>query len=383
MQAQDFSLKKVSQIMTPKVHSVGPDTVVLEAIKKMASFNIGAIVVTDKDAKAIGIFTERDLMNRVVAQGRDPAATLIREAMTANPTALGSNALISEAFHILQNQGMRHLILVDDNVLAGIVSIKDINKFLINAMESALNQLNDAIKQLIEAEQMNALGEFAGGITHELNQPLNITKIICQSLLRDIQKERFSTQEAQTELPEIVKQMNRMSEILTHISVFTRRSASTAAQACDINLLLKNILNCIRQQYKDHNIELIENFSTGLAPIIGDSVRLEQACFNLLSNAHYAVINSNKNGKKIYVKTYSAKEANELVIEIADNGMGIPDQDKDKLFQPFFSTKGPGIGTGMGLVVCKKIIEEHQGRLEFETKAGEGTVFRIVLPVKT
>lgn len=382
MQPQDFSLIKVSEVMRRQVYTVDKDASVVEAAKKMSSLNIGAIVVTDKDGKVIGIFTERDLMNRVVVQGKDPAVTLISEVMTVGPKALSSDALISEAFRLLQNEGMRHLVLVNDNTLAGIVSMRDINKLLAGVIEDAFTQLKKAMHQLIEAEQMNTLGEFTGGITHELNQPLNVTKIICQSLLHDIQKDRFSTEDAKNDLPEIVNQMNRMSEIVAHMSVLSRPKAVALPQAYDINSLVEETLKFIRQQYKDHNVELAENLSPGLPFAVVNNARIEQVFLNILSNAHYSVMHSGKNKREIQIKTSLGANGKEVAVEVSDNGTGISDEDKPKIFQPFFTTKESGKGTGMGLLVCKKIVEEYKGRVEFESKAGEGAVFKVVLPVK-
>ena len=241
MRTNDFSLISAADIMIRQVLTVDQSTVVLEATKKMAALNVGSVVIVDQARKVLGIFTERDVVIRVVACGKDPATTVLSTVMTANPIILSSDIKIVDAFEIMQKQGMRHLLFGGNAILEGILSIKDINKVLFLILESAFGELREAIRQLVDAEQMNALGEFAGGMTHELNQPLNIAKIICQSMLRDIQKDRFSTQEALNDLPEIVNQMNRMSEAVAHLSVFSRSKAKTAPRANDINALIGNV----------------------------------------------------------------------------------------------------------------------------------------------
>ena len=141
-------------------------------------------------------------------------------------------------------------------------------------------------------------------------------------------------------------------------------------------------LQCIRQQYKDHNIELQEQLACESLSVIVDAARIEQVCFSILSNAHYAVEHSQKTKKVIAIKTCTAAEGKEVVIEIFDNGMGISDENKKKIFHPFFTTKEFDKGTGMGLFVCKKIVDEYKGRIEFESKAGDSTTFKVVLPAK-
>ncbi len=250
------------------------------------------------------------------------------------------------------------------------------------ALEKAHQSLQESSAKLIQSAKMTALGELVAGVAHELNQPLNVTKIICQGILHDIQKGRFSEEDAKKDLPEVVTQMNKMAEIITHMRLFTHRSDALVCELHDINAVVQDALKFVSQQYKDHNIELIENFSPGLPPVMIDKVRMEQVCLNFFNNARYAVENSKKQAMKVEIKTYQRADGKEVVLEITDNGMGIPDEVKTKIFQPFFTTKEPGKGTGLGLSICYQIIEEHKGRLEFDSRSGEGTTFRVILPTK-
>lgn len=249
-------------------------------------------------------------------------------------------------------------------------------------LEVAHGQLKESAEQLVQTEKLNALGELAAGIAHELNQPLNVTTIICQSILRDIQKERFSLEEAKKELPEIINQMNRMSEIISHMRIFTRRTDGSVFERHDISTLVQNALQMTRQQLKNHGITLVEELSAGLPLVMADQIRIEQVVINLINNARYAVEKSGKTERTIQLKTYRGTNSNEVVFEIFDNGNGISDKLKHKVFQPFFTTKDPGEGTGLGLSVSHKIITEHKGRLEFDSREGEWTVFRVILPAE-
>jgi signal transduction histidine kinase len=255
-------------------------------------------------------------------------------------------------------------------------AIREMNQSLIQANED----LKGSMAQLVQAEKMTALGELTAGIAHELNQPLNVIKIICQGILRDIEKNRLSIDEAKSDLPEIMKQTNKMAELITHMRIFTRSSGGTEFKSYDVNALISDALKFITQQYRDHDIEVIENFTPDLPPVMVDQIRLEQVILNLLNNARYAVENSVKNDKKIEIRTQLGASGNDVVMEVIDNGIGIPEKVKTKLFQPFFTTKEAGKGTGLGLSVCSKIIAEFKGKIEFESREGEGATFRVILP---
>ena len=247
-------------------------------------------------------------------------------------------------------------------------------------LEETHAKLKESVGQLIQAEKLTALGELTAGIAHELNQPLNVTKIICQGILRDIEKNRFSMEEAKSDLPQVVTQMNKMAEIINHMRIFTRITDGSNREKCDLNVVVTDVLRFVTQQYKDHNVELAKNLTDGLPLVLADQVQIEQVCMNLLTNARHALEGTAKQSKRIEIKT--GRGPNDTVfIEIIDNGMGIPEKLKVKMFQQFFTTKEPGKGTGLGLSLCRKIIEEHGGTITFESVEGQGTTFRVNLPI--
>ncbi len=248
-------------------------------------------------------------------------------------------------------------------------------------VNETVEKLMQAEYHLIQTEKMNALGELTASIAHELNQPLNVTKIISQSILRDIEKGRFSAEDAQKDLPEIVKQMNKMAEIIVHMRNFARGMAN-AREVQDLRTVVGNALVLMRQQFSNHQIELLESHSPEAPQVKIDPIQIEQVCMNLLNNARYAVEKApKKEGMRVTIKTYFAPDKKHVVLEVSDNGQGIPEAAKPMIFQSFFTTKEPGKGTGLGLSVCRKIVEDHQGRVEFDSREGEGATFRVFLPM--
>ncbi|MBF0106249.1 MAG: GHKL domain-containing protein [Deltaproteobacteria bacterium] len=240
-------------------------------------------------------------------------------------------------------------------------------------------ELKEITDQFIQAAKLTAMGELTAGVAHELMQPLNVVKIICQSMLKDIEKDRFDMQDCKNDLPEIVTQMNRMSDIIDHMRVYTRKTTGTAMEPVNINTSIQNVFKILGQQLRNHSIEVTKILQEDLLAIKGNPIRVEQVLVNIINNAAHAL--EEVNGKKQLKITTAQLSPAEIVIEIKDNGPGIPDALKEKIMQPFFTTKKAGKGTGLGLSVSSKIIEEHKGRIEVHTAEGGGALFRIVLPV--
>lgn len=235
--------------------------------------------------------------------------------------------------------------------------------------------------QLIQIEKMAAIGEITAGVAHELNQPLNVIKIICQSIMKDIEKDRFSLESAKQDLPEVINQMNRMAQIVDHMRGFSRRKVGITIEELNINDSIDAVFVFLGQQLTNHNVLVDKQYASNLPKIKGDSIRLQQVFMNLINNARQALMSCEKKPMKIEIKTYISQDGKYVVAEFKDNGPGIPPEIREKIFEAFFTTKGVGEGTGLGLSTARKIIEEHGGKIEVESVAGEWTNFRVILPV--
>ena len=240
---------------------------------------------------------------------------------------------------------------------------------------------------MIQSAKLSALGELSAGVAHEMRQPLNVIKILNQSLLRDISKNCLNVEELIQNLEQITAQVNKMAEIIDHMRVFSRRSADEKKINVQVNHVVESTLKFFSMQLKENNIDLVNECQNNLSEVSGDPIQLEQLLMNLLMNARHAVEKSSKSNKQIRVRSYkiaaqtSPIHKDAVSIEISDNGGGIPAHLEDKIFDQFFTTKPAGEGTGIGLSISKKIIREHAGVIELENKIGEGAIFRVILPV--
>ncbi|MFC1715148.1 sensor histidine kinase, partial [Candidatus Poribacteria bacterium] len=214
----------------------------------------------------------------------------------------------------------------------------------------------------------------------ELNQPLNGIKIICQSTLRDKEKNRLDVEDLEHDLGDVVEQVDRMAEIIDHMRVYARHPEGTPMKKIDVRTAMENPFKIIGQQLQNHNIEVTKELSPDLL-VIGDLIRLEQVFLNLITNARNAVESSRKENKRIELRAYKDDNRKAVIAEVMDNGIGVPEDLRGKIFQPFFTTREPGKGTGLGLSVASRIIEEHKGKIELESQVGEGAAFRVILPV--
>jgi signal transduction histidine kinase len=176
-----------------------------------------------------------------------------------------------------------------------------------------------------------------------------------------------------------------MAEIIDHMRIFTRRSEGVTRKEIDLNSIVEGAFKFLGQQLRNNNIEVQEDLGSYLPKVSGDPIRLEQVFLNLVSNARNALEGGGKEKKMIEIRTYAdnTNGLSSVVIEVKDNGGGVPEHKREKIFQPFFTTNAPGKGTGLGLSVSNKIIEEHQGRIELDSTVGEGATFKVILPAKS
>lgn len=247
-------------------------------------------------------------------------------------------------------------------------------------LAAAHRQLQDATVDMVQGEKLAALGEMAAGIAHELNQPLNVIKIIAQEIIIDKRKNRFDPEELFVEhLPTIVKQVDRMANIINHMRLYSRRTAGSEDQSCDLNEAVAGVQTMIGHQLMVHNIKVEKNLSLDLPKVGIDQIRLEQVIMNIITNARHAMESFRKDGR-LEIQTRSGNSG-EVVLSLRDNGGGVPAEAREKIFLPFFTTKEAGKGTGLGLSVCNKIMGEAGGRIELEVEEGEGSTFHLILPV--
>ncbi|MCX8026835.1 MAG: ATP-binding protein [Thermodesulfovibrionales bacterium] len=300
--------------------------------------------------------------------------------MDDNIKVLNNKTRMTSEFEITINNQSRwfHIVRLPiiraDGEVAGILcSSRDITD---------IKQLHD---RLAKAQQMESIGQLAAGVAHEINTPLGIILGNVQLMLED-------TEEG-TELHEnllIIEKYTRIcKKIVSDLLHFSRRTESVKRDI-SVNEIIKQVVSVVEHTYSLDRVYFRMLLSEGIPLIYGDPEKLEQVFMNLFRNAFDAIGSDGE----ILVTTGFQKESNNVVVTVADTGSGISPENKDKIFNPFFSTKSVGKGTGLGLSVSLGIIHDHSGSIEFESPPvtrfpwfdetyipKSGTMFIIKLPI--
>jgi PAS domain S-box-containing protein len=225
-------------------------------------------------------------------------------------------------------------------------------------------------EQLRLSEKMASIGLLAAGVAHEVNTPLTGISSFTQMLL-----DRSDPDDPKKELLEkIERQTFRAAKIVTNLLNLARPSGGEAG-AIDVNAVIGDVLSLLDHQFRVGRVQVRREMADGSLVIRGLEYKLQQVFLNLFLNAKDAM----PNGGWLTVTTRT--RGADAVVEVADTGVGIPSEHLARIYDPFFTTKGEGRGTGLGLSVTYGIVQEHGGVLSCESAQGEGTRFRLVLPL--
>jgi len=253
-------------------------------------------------------------------------------------------------------------------------------------LKLAYNDLKSTQDQLIQSAKLASIGELASGVAHELNQPLTVLRTGVQILQRNIQKGPLETEDLAGHLAPMERHTRRMMNIISHLKSFSRKS-QTGFSLLDINDIIDGALQMVGEQLRFHDIDVKLDLSQDLPQVMGDKNQIEQVLLNLMTNARDAIEMKNASGgqtnysKGILEITTSQASNNKGGVEVfvKDTGSGVPQENLEKLFTPFFTTKPDGKGTGLGLSISLGIIKDHDGEIDVVETGPWGTTFRIWL----
>lgn len=226
-------------------------------------------------------------------------------------------------------------------------------------------------EQLQQREKLSSIGLLAAGVAHEVNTPLTGVSSYTQMLLGMMP----ATDPKHALLQKIGRQADRATNIVNNLLNFSRTGSVTEFSELNINRVLEDTIQLIEPQLRRNQIEITRLYEPDTPLVIGNAGKLQQVFTNLLLNARDAI----PDGGRITLRTTAAEDSS-VLIEVSDNGIGIAPENVAKIYDPFYTTKGVGRGTGLGLAVSYGIVQEHSGHIGVESAPGRGTTFRIALP---
>ncbi len=252
-------------------------------------------------------------------------------------------------------------------------------------LEKTHGELKAMQETLVQSGKLAALGELTAGIAHELNQPLTAIKGFAQEAQTLIKAMATAGPGAEGDrkaladyLGEVEKGASKMERIISHLRGFTRKSTEDFRDT-DIHEVINEALKMLEQQFKSRGIVVERRYAADLPHVWANPFQLEQVFINLATNARDAIeAKKERRGKVMITSSHADGVVN---VRFEDNGVGIPDHLKSKIFNPFFTTKEVGKGMGLGLSISYGILSKLNASLFAESEAGKGTAFTVRLPV--
>jgi C4-dicarboxylate-specific signal transduction histidine kinase len=241
-------------------------------------------------------------------------------------------------------------------------------------LEQRNEQLADAKSELTQLNRIATAGELSAAIAHEIKQPITGMVTMANAALRWLSRESPDIGRARDALNKVVAAGHQTSDIVTNIRGLFGKSTQEKIPT-DVNKLIKTVLGLVYIDLRKHCIESQVNLSKRLPPVIGIEMQLEQVILNLVMNA---IESMNSQEPRVLSIKSEITEHNGVRVSIADTGSGIDPADLNRIFKPMFTTKARGMG--MGLSICKSIIESHNGRIWMTAGAPRGSIFQFELP---
>ena len=300
-----------------------------------------------------------DIFDRAFAMNLENILGKSRWHLTEIRHAYKLHTKSADGKSLILNVAVAPLRSVSQNQTGGIIVLENVTSRV---------KLEETLQQ---SEKLSSIGLLAAGVAHEVNTPLTGVSSYTQMLLGMIPE----TDPKHALLLKVQKQTERASNIAGNLLNFSRGGSSTDFVKINVNKLLDDTLQLLEPQMRKSQIEIVKNYSDEQPSILGNAGKLQQVFTNLILNARDAIIG----GGQISLLT-DFNENDEVVIEVSDTGSGIAPENLGKIYDPFFTTKGVGSGTGLGLAVSYGIVQEHAGIIEAHSKTGEGTTFHLVFP---
>ena len=261
--------------------------------------------------------------------------------------------------------------LETDRVESALVLARDLTDHML-----ASERLRDAQAELAHANRVATVGQLTASIAHEVNQPIGALVTNAQAALRLLRAEPPDLDTTLLALDDIIKDGRRVSEVIDRIRALVKKKP-TQIDVLDINEVVRETVALTRGELLRNGISMETDLASGLSPIRGDRVQLQQVIMNLVRNAVEAMSNVEEGTRELHIATGKDRE-DTILLTVCDSGPILKSESLDRFFEPFYSTKASGMG--IGLSICRSIVEAHDGRMKATANAPRGATLHITLP---
>jgi PAS domain S-box-containing protein len=247
----------------------------------------------------------------------------------------------------------------------------------ITSRKRAEAELHEAQANLAHVTRVTALGELAASIAHEVNQPLAAVVTNAAACLRWLDREPANLKEARSTVQSIVEDGNRAGEVIQRVRALVNKTADQKAPL-HINEVVNEVMSLVQHELFSHRVALRLELAPALPSVLADRIQLQQVILNLVINGIEAMQPIKERARELMIRTRQ-DETGQVLVTVSDVGVGVAAENTDRLFDAFFTTKSSGMG--MGLSICRSIVNAHGGRLSASGNGGPGATFQFTLPL--
>ncbi|HEX7920015.1 MAG TPA: ATP-binding protein, partial [Bradyrhizobium sp.] len=239
-------------------------------------------------------------------------------------------------------------------------------------------ELHEAQTNLAHVTRVTALGELAASIAHEVNQPLAAVVANAAACLRWLNRAAPDLNEARGAVRSIISDGNRAGEVIQRVRALVNKTTGQMAPL-DINQAINEVIGLVQHELQSQLVSLQLDLGAALPLVVADRVQLQQVILNLVVNGIEAMQPVTDRPRELVIRTRH-DDAGQILVTVTDCGVGVATEDAERLFDAFYTTKASGMG--MGLSICRSIVEAHRGRLSMSGNTGPGTTFQFTLPLR-
>jgi C4-dicarboxylate-specific signal transduction histidine kinase len=242
--------------------------------------------------------------------------------------------------------------------------------------DQAERALRKAQAELAHVTRVTTLGELTASIAHEINQPLAAVVANAEACLGWLNRETPNLDAARRSVEWIIDDSDRASEVIKRVRALAKKT-SIEKSPLDLNDVVREAMALVQRELTSHGVSLRMELASDLPPIFGDRIQLQQVMINLVMNGIEAMQQAADRRRELKIRS-GQDGTGQVFLSVTDCGVGITPEEAERMFAPFFTTKQGGMG--MGLSICRSIVEAHEGRLSASRNEGAGATFRFTLP---